>query len=406
MNNNKKLLLRGCQIRLYPTKEQEEQFKQKVDAARFVWNWGLSEQMRRYENGEKHLGNYALRDLLRNLKNNDEGFKWLDVYCATIQVQPLFDLNKAYSDFFDYRKNKGKAYSDKQIARAKRQNRELTHYDLLKHPKFKSKYGSKESFPIRYDRTIFRNNQVSVEGIGRVDYKSDRDLSMIKELSNPRISKKGNKWILSFAVEFSGEKPVLSENYMGIDAGIKDLATVCTSIDGINTFIEVYPKQDLNREEKRLKELKRRASRCEKGSKREERAKARIKKQYRKIRNKRTDYLHRVSFKVANKLPQVVCIEDLGVAEMLQNPFIAKALQDSSLSKLLKQIEYKANQKGIKVIKANRYFASSKTCNVCGEKNEELSLKDRKWKCKCGAQHQRDENASINLMRYGRSYLD
>lgn len=88
-------MLKGFKVRLLPTEQQERIFIDKLNAVRFVWNWGLAEQMQSYKTSEKHLSSYELRDRLRELKNNHDSFGWLQAMGATILTTPLFDLDKA-----------------------------------------------------------------------------------------------------------------------------------------------------------------------------------------------------------------------------------------------------------------------------------------------------------------------
>jgi putative transposase len=179
---------------------------------------------------------------------------------------------------------------------------------------------------------------------------------------------------------------------LGVDVGIKSLA-VCS--DG-----KEFPNDKvLAKYEKKLARLQRELSRRKKGSANRAKTKAKIAKLHQKIANKRAHNLYNVSkYVTEHKRPSVVVIEDLNVKGMVKNRKLAKAVGDASMSELHRQIEYKAEWNGIEVVKADRFFPSSKTCSACGHVNCELTLAMRIYKCpNCGIEIDRDLNAAMNL---------
>jgi len=120
-----------------------------------------------------------------------------------------------------------------------------------------------------------------------------------------------------------------------------------------------------------------------------------------KIANIRNNYLHQISNKLVSE-NQTICLEDLSVKNMMGNHKLAKSIGDCSWSELVRQITYKAGWYGRKVVKIDRYFPSSKTCSNCGYINDELKLSIREWNCpRCNITHDRDYNASLNILRQG-----
>jgi putative transposase len=158
----------------------------------------------------------------------------------------------------------------------------------------------------------------------------------------------------------------------------------------------------LKQYEKKLIKLQRQLSRKKIGSNRYKKHSKKIAKLHEKIRNIRTDFLHKLSSRII-KENQLIISEDLNVKGMVQNHRLAKAINDVSWSEFCRMIEYKANWYGRTYHKINRFYASSQTCNVCGYKNVDIKdLNVRKWVCdNCGTKHDRDNNAAINILNQG-----
>jgi transposase, IS605 OrfB family, central region len=184
----------------------------------------------------------------------------------------------------------------------------------------------------------------------------------------------------------------------GIDLGLKDFAII-TNNTGIYKI--EHPKY-LRKAEKRLKRLQRALSRKQKGSKNFEKARKRLAIQYEYVSNARNDFLHKLSKAIIDD-NQVIVVEDLNVKGIQQNPYLSKSISDSGFGTFLRYLEYKAQWYGRELIVVNRFYPSSKLCNVCGYKYNELKLSDRYWQCPiCGTYHDRDINASINLYKIGK----
>jgi len=183
---------------------------------------------------------------------------------------------------------------------------------------------------------------------------------------------------------------------IGVDLGIKELAVTS---DG-RRFENPKP---LKKAQTKLKRLQRELSRRKKGGKNREKTRKKIAKAYQRIANIRRDTLHKATSAIVAKTkpdserPSGVVLEDLNVSGMLANHCLAQAISDVGFAEFRRQLEYKTVWYGSELIVADRFFPSSRLCRHCGCINSELKLSDRVWTCDCGAVHDRDLNAAINL---------
>ena len=193
-------MLKGYKIRIYPTKEQEQKFWNHIGCCRYIWNWMLAYQEEHYKNGGKYLSAFDMINLLKPLKNDGEHGWLYEVSNGSLQTV-CRDLDKTYKSFF-----KG----------------------TCKHPKFKSRKKSKATYPVCSCRFYFTKDNVQIQSVGKVKYKTDFDIPFGKneKFYNPHISYDGSKWFLSFSMECENQVPPLTDKSMGIDLGVKELATV------------------------------------------------------------------------------------------------------------------------------------------------------------------------------------
>ncbi len=150
----------------------------------------------------------------------------------------------------------------------------------------------------------------------------------------------------------------------------------------------------------RLAKAQRRLAKKEKGSANRAKARHRVARIHARIADRRRDLLHKLSTKIIRE-NQTVVIEDLAVRNMVRNHSLARAIQDASWSQLRRQLEYKADWYGRTVIAIDRFYPSSKTCSTCGRIINSMPLNVRAWTCPCGATHDRDVNAAINILAAG-----
>ena len=233
---------------------------------------------------------------------------------------------------------------------------------------------------------------------GRVKIVKTRDFD--GRIMSATVSKTSSgKYYISLQVEEEYEILPNNGGQIGLDAGLTSLLT------SSDTDVIMNPKT-LLRHEKRLKRLQRSLSRKQKGSANREKARRRLALEHEKVANIREDYQHKISCRLANE-NQIVCIEDLDVKSMLSDHRLAKSISDASWSELLRKLEYKMADRGGMLIKVPGTYPSSQRCSCCGEINPKVKdLSVRKWTCsECGAEHDRDVNAAINILEKGLEML-
>ena len=362
-------------VRLYPSETQEQKLWQSVGTARFIYNWTLAKQEENYKNGGKFISDGVLRKEITQLKKNE--LSWLNEVSNNIAKQAVKDACDAYKRFF-------KGLSDK--------------------PRFKTKKRSKKSFYNDNVKLNVKDNKlVNIEKIGWI--KTNEQLPIGVKYSNPRISYDNKYWYISVGIEQEENQEELTDISLGIDLGLKDLA-ICSDGTVYKNINKTYMVRKI---EKRLKRLKKQVSRkYEKNKKGKEYVKTKniiklekqIQQVHRRLANIRNNYLHQTTTNIVKTKPYRVVIEDLVVSNMMKNKHLSDAIRKQGFSEFRRQLEYKCNFRGIKLVVADRFYPSSKSCSQCGKIKKDLKLKDRVYKCSCGLNIDRDLNASINLYKY------
>lgn len=373
-------MIKTINVRLYPTEEQINLMHKHIGSMRFIYNWALARQIDNYKVDGKKLSVTDLGKELTILKNT-EGYEWLyEVSNATLK-ESIRDLDKAYKNFFN-----GSGF-----------------------PKFKSKRKSEPKFYSRYDKVYFKNENVNLEKIGKIKYKSDYnvDLTIINKFINPRVSFNGRVWILSVGIEVPIENIELSELSIGVDLGIKQLAI--TNIDDLDTN-NINKSNKVKKIKRKLKKLQRQCSRkyelnkkgvCYQKTKNIAKTELKIKNLHNKLRNIRLNHIHQTTSKIVKTKPFRVVMEDLKVSNIMKNKHLSKAIAEQGFNIFLNQMKYKCEKYGIEFVQVPTFYPSSKTCSHCGSIKKDLKLSDRVYKCQCGFTCDRDKNASYNLANYG-----
>ena len=390
-------MLVGKKVMLQPNKEQERDFLRFAGTSRFAWNQSKDF----YDTLFKDKGEYAkLSDLMYNLqymKHNNPDYAWLNEVPEAITKQAMKDLLKAYKDFYKKRKS----------------DYDVKNPDKYK-PKFKKRGKCLESFYQRTDNIHKTDDKhIKITGIKKpVKCSQLKGIELPKNIQNPRITFDGKYWYLSYSYEIANEDIVDYKNeVLGIDLGIKDLAIFSNGEHHRN----INKDKEVKRLVKRLKRLQRQLSRkyemnvsYDNSGKKIYHKTNNIKKLeqqirliHRRIVNIRKTHMYEVIKSAMKTKSKTIVLEDLNVKGILQNPKLAKSIQEENLSEFRRILTYKCERNGTKLIIADRWYPSSKTCSCCGNIKHNLKLSDRVYKCDiCGLVIDRDENAAKNLEKY------
>ena len=386
------MAIKSIKVMLIPNIKQKTKLFQCFGVSRFAYNWTLGKQQENYKNGGKFISDYDLRKEFTQLNKTKE-YEWLNQYSNNIPKQAIKDACDSYKRFF-------KGYS--------------------KFPKFKSKKKSRPSFYVDNFKIQFTNTHVKLEKISNSTKKNKAKLNWIRlaekgripmncKYSNPRVTFDGANFWISVGVEVEDVLETPTNSGIGIDLGIKDLA-ICSDN---NTYKNINKTKEVKRLKKRKRKLQRKVSKKYELNKKGEsyyktsniiKLENQLLKLNHRLTNIRHNCLHQVTTEIINRKPMFIALEDLNVKGMMKNRHLAKAIQEQCFYEFRRIITYKAEWNNIKVIIVPRFYPSSKTCSECGSINKGLKLSDREWVCQeCGVIHDRDYNASVNLMKYGQS---
>ncbi len=353
-------------FRLYPNKEQEEFLNRQIGHCRFVYNKLLEIAKRDYEQEGKKWNYYQYKRLLSELK---EEFPFLKEANSQSLQEAVKWLDRAFKNFF-----KG----------------------LAKFPKFKSKKRTNsvsipQHFRIEGNKVRIPKLRTPIRFIKHREIEGKvKSISITKTLTG--------KFYLNVLVEKEIEPLVETSKVIAIDVGL-------THFCALSTGRKVENPKHLIKTEQRIKKLQRQLSRKKKGGRRFRILAKRIAKLHEKVRNQRDDFLHKLSKQIIRD-NQAVVVEDLNVKGLVQNTKLSKHIADASWRRFIQFLEYKARLYGRILIKVDKFYPSSKLCHKCGFKKKDLKLLDREWECpRCGAEHDRDFNATLNLLKEGLTRL-
>ena len=388
-------MLKTIRVMLIPNDKQRTRLFQFAGSARYAYNWALSEEKRNYAEAGKFLSDYELRRRFTVYKN-EPGNEWLHKISNNVCKQAVKDAVIAYQKFF-----KG----------------------LAEHPKYKSRKHSKPGFYADPIKIKFTGTHVKLESIAQSKKKNRQSANWFRlaeqdriplgvKYFNPRISFDGLKWFLTVRIEIEAPEPASSaKDGIGIDLGIKDLAICSTS----HVYKNINKTSRVRRLKKKQRRLQRKISRKyeknkEGGRYQKTRNIMKSEKQLLRITHKltdiRTNYIQQATTGIIRREPSFIVMEDLNVKGMMKNKHLAKAVQEQKFAEFYRIMQYKCLWHGIRLITADRFYASSKTCSICGNIKKGLKLSDRTYHCEnCGAVIDRDLNASINLYKYGKSII-
>ena len=366
---------KAYKLKIYPTDSQRKLIEKTFGSTRYIYNNFLTERKSKYEESKTKISVYEQLKELTDLKREKEWLREIDS-CALQAC--VYNLDDAFQKFF-----KGNGYPR---FRAKGVHESFKTNNTL------NTYKNKKYESIRID---FKKRIITLPKLKEVKFRGYRTTKeIVGKIKSATISKDANKYFVSVLVEVpfinTSLKPT---SIVGLDLGIKDFI-VTSNGEKIKNEVKI--------KEKRLKGLQKWLSRCKPGSKNRYKVKLKIQRLYLKIRNARKHMIYKLANKIL-KENDIVSIETLDVKSMYQVHKIAKHLKNLPIREFIRVLKYKSNWLGKKIIEINKYYPSSQSCNRCGFKNEEVkNLSVRKWTCpECGLIHDRDINASVNIMFEG-----
>ena len=387
-------MIKTIRVMLLPNNKQKTKLFQYANTARFAYNWALGREQDNYKKGGKFISDGDLRKEFTQLKKTDE-YAWLNNISNNVTKQAIKDACEAYRDFF-------KGYT--------------------KFPRFKSKKHSTPKFYQDNVKIQFTDTHVKVEGFATSKKKNKQKLNWIRlaehnriptenvKYMNPRIKYDGLNWYITVGIEYEDSTTLPSDDGIGIDLGIKDLA-ICSDE---HKYQNINKTQRIKKLEKKKRRLQRSISRkYEKNKKGVSYCKTsniiksekELLKLNHRLANIRQNYLHQTTTEIVKTKPSYIVLEDLNVKGIMKNRHLSKAVQQQGFGEFRRQIEYKSAWNNIPVIIADRFFPSSKLCSCCGNIKKDLKLSDRIYKCECGNVIDRDYQAALNLKRYGEMVL-
>ena len=357
---------KGIKFRAYPNKEQQNLINQTLGCCRLIYNKGLAVRDDAYANGEK-IGYGQTSAMLTDLKKQDEYVFLKSVDSIALQ-QSLRDLDRGFKNFFEKR---------------------------AKHPQFKSKHDNHQSY-----RTINQGDNIRISGkylkLPKLGYVKIRQSMEVGHINNVTVERTpSGKYYAVLNVDFEPEFRPNNGNSIGIDVGIREFYS------DSNGNVVCNPKY-MEKSMRKLVREQRSLSRKQTGSSNSNKQRIKVALVHEKITNQRNDFLQKQSTMLVRE-NQTICIEDLNVKGMIRNHKLARSIASVSWSKFFTMLEYKAAWYGNDIIKVPTMYPSSQTCSCCGYQNPLVrDLAVRNWECpSCHVKHDRDTNASINILHKG-----
>jgi len=356
--------------RAYPDAAQQQVLARTFGCVRVVWNRTLAERRRRWR--QEHRGTtYAQTDAALTVLKKDPELAWLNEVSSVPLQQALRHQHGAFRAFFGRR---------------------------ARYPRFKSRHGRQCA---HYTRSAFsmRDGQLRLAKtpgpLAFVWSWPEAGLGVLDPTMVIVSKEPDGRWYVTFAVDAGEPEPLRAAGRSaGVDLGI-------TSFVVISDGERIANPRHLQRRARNLARYQRRLARCQRGSANRAKARAKVARAHRKVRDARRDFLHRTTTGLVRG-NDLIAIEDLAVQNMVRNRRLARAISDCGWGEFRRQLEYKCQRAGRRLIVIDRWYPSSKKCSACGFLLAELSLSTRTWRCpSCRTRHDRDLNAAKNILAAG-----
>ncbi|MFG3298386.1 RNA-guided endonuclease InsQ/TnpB family protein [Micromonospora chersina] len=363
-------------FRVHPTPGQQIALAKVFGCARVVFNDGLRLRQQAREQGLAYVSDAELSKQVITAAKKTEARAWLGEVSSVVLQQALADLNTAYRNFASVTgERKGRKVAPPRF-RSRKDNRQAIRF--TKNSRFK----------------VLDNGRLRLPKIGDLEVRWSRALP--SDPSSVAIIKDAaGRYFASFVVQTAEDEtlpPIESE--VGIDLGLTHFAVLS---DGT----KVAAPKFLRRAARKLKRLQQDLSRKQKGSANRKKAVVKVARAHARVGDTRRDWQHKLSTAIIRE-NQAVYVEDLAVAG-LGRTRLAKSVHDAGWASFTAMLEYKAARYGRAFARVDRFFPSTRMCSGCGRVNDKMTLNVRSWDCPCGASHDRDVNAAINVLAAGRA---
>lgn len=362
-------------IRLNPTTEQEVSFRKACGVARHAYNWALDHWKQARTSG-KRVKMGELKAEYNRVKH--EQFPWCSEVTKCAPEQEFSNLGQAFANYFRMKKDG----TQPKLKHPRKDGEEAGF------PHFKSKKKDRSSFYLNNDKFSVEGNWIRIPKLGKVNMTETVRFS--GKILSAVVSQRAGWWFVSIAVEVEQQTPTHTGRTVGIDLGIKTLATVS---DGTVFENQKHYRHGLGR----IKGLSKGLSRKVEGSQNWWKSVKKLAKAQYRVANQRGDSLHKMTTYIARTYG-LIGLEDLNAKGMIANHKLAQAVSDASFFEVKRQLVYKSEQHGGYVQVVDRWYPSSKTCSGCGYVKPELLLSERVFVCEaCGLTLDRDYNASLTI---------
>ena len=361
--------------RVYPTPSQQASLARAFGCARVVFNDGLRARQEARAEGLPYLSDAELSKRVTAAKLTPER-EWLGEVSSVVLQQALADLNVAYRSFFA-------------SITGKRAGRRVAP------PRFRSRKDNRQAirFTANARFKVLDNGRLRLPKIGDVQVHWSRTLPSAPS-SVTIVKDAAGRYFASFVVQATDEPLPPTDSEVGIDLGLTHFAVLS---DGT----KVAAPKFLRRAARTLRRLQQDVSRKQRGSANRKKAVVKVARAHARVGDTRRDWQHKLSTAIIRD-NQAVYVEDLCVVG-LGRTRLAKSVHDAGWASLTGMLEYKAARYGRSFGRVDRFFPSTKTCSDCGRINQKLALDVRSWTCPCGATHDRDVNAAMNVLAAGRA---
>ncbi|MEV4076631.1 RNA-guided endonuclease InsQ/TnpB family protein [Nonomuraea fuscirosea] len=363
-------------VRLYPTPGQQIALAKAFGCARVVFNDGLRARQEARENGLPYISDADVSRLVITQAKKTLERSWLGEVSSVVLQQALADLNSAYRNFFASitGKRKGPKVAPPRL-RSRKDNRQAIRF--TRNARFSITAGGRLRLPKIGDVTVKWSRRLPSE---------PSSVSVVKDAAG--------RYFASFVVEVVAEPLPETAAEVGIDLGLTHFAVLS---DGR----KIGNPRFLRRAERRLRKAQQALSRKAKGSRNRTKAVVKVARAHARVADARRDFAHKLSTKLIRE-NQAVMVENLAVKGLARTK-LAKSVHDAGWGRFTAMLAYKAKRYGRTLVKIDRWFPSSKLCSACGTLARSMPLNVRSWTCPCGAVHDRDVNAALNILAAGRA---